>query len=635
MLLILALFLPLPLSAADRYWVGGADNWDATAGSKWSLTSGGAGGQAVPTSSDDVYLDAASGAVTITVTVAANTLGLDCTGFTGTLTINGGVSVNVYGAFIAAAGMTIPSSGGYLDLRAAAGTPGFTSGGIAINCNVRFIGAGTYTLQDALALGSSNGVFEISGNFDPNGQLVTISINGAYFSVTGGNLSFAGLTVLGGPWKDTYLNVAANITASGTLTLTGNSTVNRLYVESNVNGTARTLTAATVAVDKCDLQDMTGAGAGNWNLSGAAGGVGDCGGNTGITFTTADNLYWHVGSGGLSTVGNWFTATNGGGSSPGWPPLPQDTAVIDSNSCDAACVLTQDMPRLGSITFNDGINPIDDAVTWTTSTTASVFGSITLHASVVLTASAQTYTYEGHGASTLTSAGKQWGKPWYITSVTGTLTLQDAFITTSNFYIVSGTFNGNGQSITTLILYMYAGGTIIPGAGQWSITGTGTALNGAGTMTMTSSTIKFTNTSATAITFAGGGKTYNDVWFSRGASAATNTLTGSNTMADFRDDGSAAHSILFTPGTTTVVTSFTVSGSAGNLITIGSVGDAATHTLSDAGGTNSCNYLDISYSVAQGGATWNAINSTDSGNNTGWVFGGGGDGRRSLKGVGR
>ena len=44
---------------ADRYWVGGTAAWDGTAGTKWALTSGGAGGQAIPTSADDVFFDAA------------------------------------------------------------------------------------------------------------------------------------------------------------------------------------------------------------------------------------------------------------------------------------------------------------------------------------------------------------------------------------------------------------------------------------------------------------------------------------------------------------------------------------------------------------------------------------------------
>ena len=42
----------------SRYWVGGTASWDATAGTKWAETSGGAGGFSVPTISDDVFFDA-------------------------------------------------------------------------------------------------------------------------------------------------------------------------------------------------------------------------------------------------------------------------------------------------------------------------------------------------------------------------------------------------------------------------------------------------------------------------------------------------------------------------------------------------------------------------------------------------
>ena len=59
---------------ADRYWVGGTANWDGTAGTKWATTSGGAGGASVPTAADNVFFDAASGAVTVTVAATSNCL---------------------------------------------------------------------------------------------------------------------------------------------------------------------------------------------------------------------------------------------------------------------------------------------------------------------------------------------------------------------------------------------------------------------------------------------------------------------------------------------------------------------------------------------------------------------------------
>ena len=77
---------------ADRYWVGGTETWNSTAGTKWAATSGGAGGESVPTIADDVFFDANStGTVTISLggggTVAKS---INCTGFVGTITGSGG-----------------------------------------------------------------------------------------------------------------------------------------------------------------------------------------------------------------------------------------------------------------------------------------------------------------------------------------------------------------------------------------------------------------------------------------------------------------------------------------------------------------------------------------------------------------
>lgn len=92
---------------ASRYWVGGSATWDGTAGTKWALTSGGAGGQAVPTASDDVFFDAASGAVTVSWTVTQDIFSLDCTGFTGTLNGGAGNPLRFRTNFKLVSGMTV------------------------------------------------------------------------------------------------------------------------------------------------------------------------------------------------------------------------------------------------------------------------------------------------------------------------------------------------------------------------------------------------------------------------------------------------------------------------------------------------------------------------------------------------
>ena len=71
--------------------------------------------------------------------------------------------------------------------------------------------------------------------------------------------------------------------------------------------------------------------------------------------------------------------------------------------------------------------------------------------------------------------------------------------------------------------------------------------------------------------------------------------------------GTAAHSILFTNGTTNTFTTFSVNGaSAAARISINST-NTATHTLTKAGGgTINCDYLNIQHSVATPANTWYA-----------------------------
>jgi hypothetical protein len=137
------------------------------------------------------------------------------------------------------------------------------------------------------------------------------------------------------------------------------------------------------------------------------------------------------------------------------------------------------------------------------------------------------------------------------------------------------------------------------------------------TTTAGTGTGKISMTGATAKTFVGGGSTYNCTLSNDGAGALT--VTGSNTFTTIAN-GVQPTTFTFTAGTTTTVTNWNVSGTSGNLVTIGSA-TAASHTLSKASGIVVSNYLSISRSTATGGATWYAqTTSVDGGNNSGWLF---------------
>jgi hypothetical protein len=98
------------------------------------------------------------------------------------------------------------------------------------------------------------------------------------------------------------------------------------------------------------------------------------------------------------------------------------------------------------------------------------------------------------------------------------------------------------------------------GTAAWDTANAGSTLN-AGT-----STIKIVNNISEDVNFNGGSRTYHNVWFT-GSSANQINIKGSNTFNDFKID-TPPKTVEFAEGTTQTVSSFTVTGTAGNLITL-------------------------------------------------------------------
>lgn len=269
------------------------------------------------------------------------------------------------------------------------------------------------------------------------------------------------------------------------------------------------------------------------------------------------------------------------------------------------------------------------AGTWQATSSVTVYGNLTLSTGMLLTASISSMLFGAtSGTKTITSNGKTMDFQINFNAPSATYVLQDAITvgSTRNTTFTAGTVNFAGFTLTTGTAssqgnstrnITFNGGSLIivgSGATAWNVTGgsgfTTTAGTGTGTISMTA---------ATAKTFVGGGFTYNCTLNQGGAGALT--ITGSNTFSDITNTVQPA-SVLFTAGTTNTFSNFSLSGTAGNLITIGSV-TAASHTLSKASGTVSVSFCSISQSNGTGGATWEALTTNgnvDGGNNTGWIF---------------
>lgn len=474
-----------------------------------------------------------------------------------------------------------------------------------------------------ITLSAASSTIRMTGNnsqfrsaFSPYGTLIFTGSGTNKISDSAAQ-TFGTLTITGTSNKTDVFQTAANVTISGTLTINSNSDTNRILVQAVTPGTARTITAATIVTQYTDWMDITAAGAANWNLTAqATDSFGDCGGNTGITFTTAATQTWTGTGGNWATVGRWS----------GRVPLPQDDVSM-AKAFAASQTVTANMPRLGkSIDWTGATgNPA-----WDFSVTASSFGSLTMVPGMTMSNS-NGLSFRGRSSYSITSAGVTFTMPVAITAPSGTYTLSDAFLSNRNgssaFNITAGTFNDAGFSVTLTGANSTAGGSggTLNASGVWSLGGTNTAnIWSVSGMTLNTSamSIVITAASANTRTFVGGGQSYGKLQYTVAGSTGQLSITGANTFKTIEfSDVTNARTLAFTAATTTNFTNLLVRGTAGKLMTITSV-TAATHTLSKAAsGVVDCDYLSVSQSIATGGATFFAgDNSTDGGSNTGWIF---------------
>lgn len=620
---------------------GAAGTWDASTTTTWV-------GGVAPTAADDVVVPA--GTTSITIATGAVCRSVDFNGCAGTVTQSGDLNVGDSGAPAGAIAFRGSSTAGFTWSPSGTRTITFkstnaTSQTIYMGNKMNFQavtinGSGSnYVAGDSWTLSSS--LTRAAGNIDFTTNTTTVT----FTSVTGSTPSFSTMTgankfhaltlspatpsqtrgaTLGGD-----IEIANNFTVSS-----GTNPINRYLISSTVIGTQRTITCnGTVSVDNADFKDIIGtttSGTGTtWDMSGATHYTGNCGGNrmykdvagtvteitpTSSAFTAATNQTCST-----NTSFTWSTAS--------WTshiPLPQDTALITGAFASTMKTITMDQPRVGAMDFSGATG--SSFLTLTVSTGISIFGSVTLLSGMTNTANGNVWTFEGRNAMTLTTNGVTLnvitvncnGSSLTLgsnltTNATRlfTLTAPSTF-DTSSYSMSVGQFTAGGNSTLTL------------GATTHYLTGTGTifTLSSTGTVSVTGSTIQVTDTSNTSVTVNLASKTIGSLWFNRGASTGAITIAsaGACGVNEIKDTGTVAHTITF-PNVTMTLSTWSISGNSGQLITLARTGVSGTFTVSKSSGTVSADYLSISNSTATGGASWYAgANSTNGGGNTGWTF---------------
>ena len=421
----------------------------------------------------------------------------------------------------------------------------------------------------------------------------SISISGAN---TFNNLSFTGRTSAG----IAQVSLAANQTINGTLTLSaGTNATMRTFVRSDTIGTTRTLTCAAVAsLTDIDFRDIAIAGAAA-PVSGTR--LGDCKGNSGITFDAAKTVYYNSSTSGNWSGAVWWHTANGVNNNYIYFPLAQDTVIVPAPYLASGATITISAAyNIGTIDMSARTS--NTMTLATGSTTPTIYGNW-INGTGTTIGGTGTFTFAGRGSQTITSAGKTFTQGFTINTPGGSVTLQDAFTCSSaTTTFIAGTFDANNFNVTlssassTVATSITTTRTIAVGSGTWTIAGTTSWSASTSTNLTVTGTGTISLTSASAKSFQGGGiQTYPTI---NQGGTGTLTVTGSNKFADITN--TAIGRVQFTGGTTNEFGAFNLNGVLGNLLQVGSTN--TTQAILKA-------------------PSWNVgLLSTDAGNNTGLSF---------------
>lgn len=492
-----------------------------------------------------------------------------------------------------------------------------TTGGTETNSLNFNITTGTY------ALTISNSVVMRSLNFT--------GFAGSY-SQTAATI-FGDLTVSSGM---TYTNSAAALTfaaTSGVQLITSAGKTLGAITQNGVGGTVRLATSTTLSSRTYTLTNGTLDLATNTATL-------TCG-----TFSSnnANTRQIQFGTGAITTTGTgtvWSTSTATNLTYTGTP-----TVNISNNSASATTVTSHVTGGTEANAFDFNFTTGTYALTLTTasvikslnytgfagswnpgpSSTLTFYGNLTLVTgmSFVSPGGAAVWTFAAtSGTQTITCAGKALGS---ITQngVGGTVSLGDAFLSVNTYTLTNGTLNANNQNFTAGLFSSNNSNvrTLTMGSGTWTLSGTGTVWD-LGTVTnltfnKDTANIVLSDTSTTARTFAGGGRTYNNLTIGGATGISTLNLSGTNTFATLGSTKTVEYTINLLNNTT--VNTWAASGSANNFLNITGSSGTRTLTVTNPFSVNYANISNNTLSSANGTATNSLLASTA----TGWTVGAG------------
>lgn len=363
--------------------------------------------------------------------------------------------------------------------------------------------------------------------------------------------------------------------------------------------------------------------------------------------------YFWVGGNGTwdgSTTTNWATVSGGGGGNG--PPIATDTIAFDANSGTGICTTAS-----GSACAIATLNSSTLVLTLGANHTMSGLFTLTLGA---LNLSNNILTASSIASNSANVRSIAFGTGQIILTGFNTTLIEQSAVTnmtvTGSAKVVSNytgaigtrTFNvqvtaGQSSQAAALSIYITGGTDIIQiGSGNTAdlltldFTGfSGTLASGArnlfgdlvlsGTMTLTasaSSTTLSRSSGTQQITCAAQTIPFPLVFGSASTTATTYVFQDTLTQGATNAFTLTAGTVKLKSGVTSTVGSFVATSGTMKYVSSTTLNTRA--TLSQASGTINASYLTVQDIAATGGATWNALwssNNVNAGNNSGWTFG--------------
>lgn len=426
------------------------------------------------------------------------------------------------------------------------------------------------------------------------------SVPGAADTVTLDGSSGGGTVTMGAAYNPTVVSITMGA-FTGTLDLSVNNNTPTMTTFSNTGTATRTLRM----------------GSGTWTLTGSGTTIWSCSDLSNLTLT-------QTGVVNANYSGSTGTRTLAHGPTGGIVARDINLSITaGSDSVDLSTTF-----RAAHLNFTGFAGTLVQR-------SMSLSGNLTLGAGMVVAGTTvSTITCAAtSGTQTITSNGVQIKRAINLNGAGGTVTLADALSlgggsSAMTLTVTNGTFNAANFNVTADIFSSSNSNTrtLTMGSGTWTLTGTGTVWDTSTitnlTLNANTSTIKINDASSSSKTFAAGALTYNNLWLT-GLGTGTfiiGTSTSTTTFNDIKVD-SGPHTVNVFAGKTLVATTLTLSGTYfSSLNTFQSTSAGTAWTFSVAAGTMGESYIALKDSIATGGATFNATQSIDMGNNTGWNF---------------